>query len=84
MYNASVCMCISHIDIFVFSCLVKRSVQVVDSYFCWVLFRLGHEDKITAIDSLTRERAVTCGGRDRSVRIWKVLEESQLVFHGHM
>lgn len=50
----------------------------------WLFYcRYGHHDCITAIDSLTRERAVTCGGRDRSVRIWKIVEESQLIFHGH-
>jgi len=46
--------------------------------------RYGHQDSVTAVDSLSRERAVTSGGRDGSVRIWKVIEESQLVFHGHM
>jgi len=45
--------------------------------------RFGHQDKITAIDSLSRERCVTAGGRDASVRIWKILEESQLVFNAH-
>lgn len=43
----------------------------------------GHQDAITALDSLSRERCVTAGGRDRSVRVWKIAEESQLVFHGH-
>lgn len=41
----------------------------------------GHEDGVTAIDSLTRDRAVSAGGRDRSLRVWKVVEESQLVFN---
>jgi len=45
--------------------------------------RLGHQDAITSIDALTRERAITSGGRDTSVRIWKIPEESQLVFNGH-
>ena len=45
--------------------------------------RFGHQDHLTAVDSLARERAVTAGGRDGSVRIWKVIEESQLIFHGH-
>ena len=48
-----------------------------------LIHRFGHQDTITAIDSLTRQRAITAGGRDGSVRIWKVVEESQLVFHGH-
>ena len=46
------------------------------------LTRFGHQDSITGIDSLLRERAITSGGRDGSVRIWKIVEESQLVFHG--
>ncbi len=51
--------------------------------FIWVyLTRFGHQDSITGIDSLLRERAITSGGRDGSVRIWKIVEESQLVFHG--
>lgn len=41
----------------------------------------GHQDRITAIDSGLRERAITAGGRDGSVRIWKIIEESQLVFN---
>lgn len=42
----------------------------------------GHADVITAIDAISPERAVSCG-LDRSVRYWKVPEETQLVFHGH-
>ena len=45
-------------------------------------FSFGHQEGITGIDSLARERAVTSGGRDNSVRIWKIVEESQLVFNG--
>ena len=45
--------------------------------------RYGHQDPITSIDCLHRERPVTSGGADRSVRVWKVVEESQLVFGGH-
>lgn len=43
----------------------------------------GHQDGITAIDALTRERAVTSGGLDSSIRIWKIPEESQLIYNGH-
>ena len=45
--------------------------------------RFGHQDGISSIDCLSRERPVTGGMSDRTVRLWKVLEESQLVFHGH-
>ena len=30
------------------------------------------------IDAGARERAVSAGGRDKTVRIWKIVEESQL------
>ncbi|KAG0050765.1 pre-rRNA processing protein [Gryganskiella cystojenkinii] len=42
----------------------------------------GHQDCITAIDSLAKEHCVSTGGRDRTVRLWKIVEESQLVFRG--
>lgn len=32
---------------------------------------------------MARERAITSGGSDRSMRIWKIVEESQLVYNGH-
>lgn len=46
-------------------------------------FRFGHQDVITGLDSLSRECCVTSGGRDGTVRLWKIPEESQLVFSGH-
>lgn len=42
----------------------------------------GHEDGVTAIDCMRSEQAVTSGGRDSSIRLWKVVAESQLVFNG--
>jgi ribosomal RNA-processing protein 9 len=41
----------------------------------------GHTSEVTGIDMRTAERAVTCG-RDRSLRLWKIPEESQLVYNG--
>jgi ribosomal RNA-processing protein 9 len=35
-----------------------------------------------AIDALKKERAVS-SSRDKSVHVWKVLEESQLLFKNH-
>lgn len=43
----------------------------------------GHQSGITSIDALSRERCVTSGGADQSVRIWKITESSQLLFNGH-
>jgi len=38
---------------------------------------------VTSIDALSRERAISAGGRDNSIRVWKIVEESQLVYNGH-
>jgi len=42
----------------------------------------GHQAPVLSLDSLMGETAVSVGGRDKSVRFWKVPEESQLVFRG--
>ncbi|KAF7730158.1 hypothetical protein EC973_002766 [Apophysomyces ossiformis] len=42
----------------------------------------GHQDQITGIDTLGRERCVSTGGRDKSARLWKIPEASQLVYRG--
>ena len=39
----------------------------------------GHLDAVLSIDSLRKERCLACGSQDRSIRLWKVEEESQLV-----
>jgi len=41
----------------------------------------GHEDEVFALDAMTKERAVSCS-RDKSARLWKIPEESQLLFAG--
>lgn len=45
-------------------------------------FSFGHQESIQSIDALMRERCVTAGGRDNSFRLWKIVEESHLVFNG--
>ena len=40
----------------------------------------GHQDTVQAVDANTRERAITAGGRDNTVRIFKIPEETQLVY----
>ncbi|KAF3218985.1 pre-rRNA processing protein [Orbilia oligospora] len=42
----------------------------------------GHQDEVMAIDSLAYERCVTVGARDKSARLWKIVDETQLVFRG--
>ncbi|GAB4840671.1 hypothetical protein Ancab_021438 [Ancistrocladus abbreviatus] len=39
----------------------------------------GHQSEVLTIDCLRKERALTVG-RDRTMRLWKVPEESQLIF----
>jgi ribosomal RNA-processing protein 9 len=42
----------------------------------------GHQAEVNGLDALYKERIVSCG-RDRSVRMWKIPEETQLVFYGN-
>lgn len=65
------------------ACFRSILLWLISSSFDFFFNRFGHHDVITSIDSLTRERAITSGGRDASIRIWKIVEESQLVFNGH-
>jgi ribosomal RNA-processing protein 9 len=42
----------------------------------------GHQDSVSNLDSLKGDTVVSCGGRDRTVRFWKIADETQLVFRG--
>ena len=42
----------------------------------------GHQDGVQAMDCLDKGRPISSSA-DRSVRLWKVAEESHLVFRGH-
>lgn len=44
----------------------------------------GHQDEVVDVSAVggREERCVSVGARDRSARLWKVVEESQLVFRG--
>ncbi len=60
-----------------------RTLKIFDLYVMgYVETLFGHQAPVLNIDSLMRETAVSVGGRDKSVRYWKVPEESQLVFRG--
>jgi ribosomal RNA-processing protein 9 len=52
-------------------------------YLTYIFYRFGHQSVVTSVDALSRERAITSGGRDNSLRIWKIVEESQLIYNGH-
>jgi ribosomal RNA-processing protein 9 len=59
-----------------------RTVKVYNiDELAYVETLFGHQDKITYLDSFgSKERCLSTGGRDRTVRLWKIVEESQLVF----
>jgi len=65
-----------------YSCSHDRSVKSWNlDEMSYVETLFGHQDRITGIDAGLRERAITAGGRDGTVRVWKIVEESQLVFN---
>jgi ribosomal RNA-processing protein 9 len=64
-----------------YSCSSDRTIKI------WGLDQLayldtlfGHQDAIPSIHTLAQERCVTVGSRDRTGRLWKISEESQLIF----
>ncbi|KAL0407525.1 UNVERIFIED_CONTAM: U3 snoRNP-associated protein-like [Sesamum latifolium] len=63
-----------------FSGSFDRSIKIwnaEDRTYINTLF--GHQSEVLTIDSLRKERVLTVG-RDRTMRLWKVPEESQLKF----
>ena len=41
----------------------------------------GHQDHVTAVAAMGVDQCVSVGSRDRTARLWKVVDETQLVFH---
>ncbi|KAJ1963116.1 pre-rRNA processing protein [Dispira parvispora] len=66
-----------------YSCGLDRMVKVWNvNQLSYMDTLFGHQDAITSIAALSREQAVTTGGRDRTLRLWKFSEETQLVYRG--
>jgi ribosomal RNA-processing protein 9 len=42
----------------------------------------GHQDHVTSLASMMTDQCVSVGARDRTARLWKVVDETQLVFRG--
>jgi ribosomal RNA-processing protein 9 len=60
-----------------------RTIQLLDlSVMGYVETLFGHQDCILDLDALLAETAVSVGGRDKTVRFWKVVDGTQLVFRG--
>lgn len=62
---------------------IRSSISETKIILIYPNNRYGHQASITAIDALSRERAISAGGSDCSIRIWKIAEESQLIYNGH-
>ncbi|GJN90808.1 hypothetical protein Rhopal_003822-T1 [Rhodotorula paludigena] len=66
-----------------YSSSFDRTVKIFDmSTLSYIETLFGHQDCIQSVDALRGELCATAGGRDKTVRFWKVAEESQLVFRG--
>ncbi|CRG87982.1 putative WD repeat-containing protein C2E1P5,05 [Talaromyces islandicus] len=42
----------------------------------------GHQDHVLSVASMMTDQCVSVGARDRTARLWKVIDETQLVFRG--
>lgn len=52
----------------------ENSLAYVETLF-------GHQDHVTAVAAMGIDSCVSVGSRDRTARLWKVVDETQLVFH---
>ena len=66
-----------------FSSSTDRSIMVWNMDELGLMNTLyGHQDAIEQLDILQWPRVISCGGMDKSCRLFKILEESHLVFNG--
>lgn len=60
-----------------------RTLRLHDlSVMGYVETLFGHQDTVLGMDALRAETVISVGARDKSVRFWKIVDESQLVFRG--
>ena len=60
-----------------------RTVKVWNmDEMCYIETLYGHHSEVLGLDSLYQERALSVGS-DRTLRLWKVVDETQLIFRGH-
>ncbi|CAA7269883.1 unnamed protein product [Cyclocybe aegerita] len=68
-----------------YSASFDRTLKVYDlspSVMGYVETLFGHQDFVFGLDALRGETCISAGGRDKTVRYWKIVDETQLVFRG--
>lgn len=60
-------------------CLKTYSLNGEDS-LAYVETLFGHQDHVVAVAAMGVDQCVSVGARDRTARLWKVVDETQLVF----
>lgn len=64
-----------------YSCSADRTVKSWSlDELAYVETLFGHQDEVVGITALAGERCVTVGARDRTARLWKIVDETQLIF----
>ena len=64
-----------------YSSSADRTIKIWDE-LAYIETLFGHQDEVVDVASLALERCVSVGARDRTARLWKVVEQTQLVFRG--
>ena len=72
-------------DLTFYSCSADRTIKIWslesgEALYIDTLY--GHQDCVPSVATLGKEVCVSVGSRDRTARLWKVAEETQLVFRG--
>ena len=69
-----------------FSASSDRSIKTYslagDDSLAYVETLFGHQDHVLGVSALAQDQCVSVGARDRSARLWKVVDETQLKFLG--
>lgn len=66
-----------------YSCSADRTIKSWSlDELAYIETLFGHQDEVVGITALAGERCVTVGARDRTARLWKIIDETQLVFRG--
>ncbi|EMR08680.1 hypothetical protein PNEG_02857 [Pneumocystis murina B123] len=64
-----------------YSCSSDRTIKFWSlDEMAYIQTLFGHQEAIPDIASLSLERCVSVGSRDRTARLWKIAEESQMIF----